>query len=161
VPSSARLRAFRTPVRGHAFSAVPPTEAPAPGQPAELTREPGNPADPWAVAIWTGSTGGGRWRVGYLDRGVAARVAPRLDAGARIAARVDGWVEEPEGRWRRPLLLLLPEPPADRARDDGGHDGRGSAARRVTRTAEPARPSTWGRPPGVRRRQLPSTTGER
>jgi hypothetical protein len=104
------IRAFRTPVRGYAFAAPPPGgERPAPGLPAELAREPDNPADPLAVAVWASPSDGARWRIGYLDRGVAARVAPRLDAGSRVRAQLDGWSEEPEGRWRRPLLLLLPD----------------------------------------------------
>lgn len=145
---TARLRPFRTPVRGHAFSAVPPgafsaappgEQAPEPGLTAQLAREPDNPADPWAVAVWAGHDGERLWRVGYLDRGVAARVAPRLDAGATIGARLDGWVEEPDGRWRRPVLLVLPEHrlPEDRATPGGDA-------------------VLWGRPPGVRRRRISS-----
>jgi hypothetical protein len=109
-PAMIPIRAFRTPVRGYAFAAPPPGgERPAPGLPAELAREPDNPADPLAVAVWASPTDGARWRIGYLDRGVAARVAPRLDAGSRVRAQLDGWSAEPEGRWRRPLLLLLPD----------------------------------------------------
>jgi hypothetical protein len=109
-PAMIPIRAFRTPVRGYAFAAPPPGgERPAPGLPAELAREPDNPADPLAVAVWASPTDGARWRIGYLDRGVAARVAPRLDAGSRVRAQFDGWSAEPEGRWRRPLLLLLPD----------------------------------------------------
>lgn len=99
-------RSFRTPVRGHAFASRPAAAPdPYPGQPALLVREPGNPADPLAVAVWV-EDGTVPWRIGYLDRGVSARVAPRLDRGARFDARFDGWSVEPDGRWRRPVLLL-------------------------------------------------------
>jgi hypothetical protein len=76
---------------------------------ARLTREPHNPADPLAVAVWLDGGEQRPWRIGYLDRGVAARVAPRMDAGLTLDARVDGWIAEPDGRWRRPVVLLLPE----------------------------------------------------
>lgn len=145
-------RPFRTPVRGHAFAARTPGAAdPAPGQLARLVREPGNPADPYAVSVWVADATG-RWRLGYLDRGVAARIAPRLDGGMRIAAQVEGWTPEPEGRWHRPLLVILP-------------DAGDTSPRTQPNTASPSRedPSTapqrpaheaglWGRPPGVSRR---------
>jgi hypothetical protein len=113
---------------------------------ARLTREPHNPADPLAVAVWLDGGEQRPWRIGYLDRGVAARVAPRMDAGLTLDARVDGWIAEPDGRWRRPVVLLLPEviepaapvPPAEPV----------PAAERP----EPPRPGVWGRPPGVTRR---------
>jgi len=137
-PTMIPIRAFRTPVRGHAFASPPPGgERPVPGLSAELSREPDNPADPLAVAVWTASLEGVRWRIGYLDRGVAARVAPRLDAGVRVRAQLDGWSTEPDGRWRRPLLLLLPE-------DDPA----------AVPSAPDDPPRIWGRPPGVRRRRV-------
>ncbi len=136
------IRAFRTPVRGHAFASPPPGgEGPVAGLPAELAREPDNPADPLAVAVWASPSSGARWRIGYLDRGVAARVAPRLDAGRRVRAQLDGWSTEPQGRWRRPLLLLLPE-------DEQAAIPPGASA-----VADDA-PRIWGRPPGVRRRRV-------
>jgi hypothetical protein len=141
-PAAPRLRrtptadvaVFRTPVRGHAFAARPPGgHDPGPGRPARLVREPDNPRDPLAVAVW--ADGGIPWRVGYLDRVVAARLAPRLDAGQRFVVELDGWVDAPGSAWRRPLL-------------------------RVTALATPSRPEApppdglAGRPPGVRRRVL-------
>jgi hypothetical protein len=158
------LRPFRTPVRGHAFAAAPPgVAAPHPGQPATLHREPENPADPLAVAVWTEQEGGW-WRVGYLDRGVAARLAPRIDEGLRVEARIDGWVAEPRGRWRRPVVLLLPDgaqpfPPGARAEDDLGQ-GSGTEPADARRGSGPDHPLAlaaedapsprlWGRPPGV------------
>lgn len=159
LPPMVAIQAFRTPVRGYAFASPPPGgERPVSGLPAELAREPDNPADPLAVAVWASPVSGARWRIGYLDRGVAARVAPRLDAGRRVRAQLDGWSTEPEGRWRRPLLLLLPE---------DGETAGGAAPERTTERARevvaaPASeasaiddvPRIWGRPPGVRRRRV-------
>jgi len=126
------LRPFRTPVRGHAFAAAPPgAPTPGPGARARLAREPGNPADPLAVAVWLEGSSNHPWRIGYLDRGVAARVAPRIDDGLALDARIDGWVTEARGRWRRPIVLLLP-------RSDDHDDPR----------------LLWGRPPGVIRRRV-------
>lgn len=148
------LPAFRTPVRGHAFAARPPEQPdPHPGQPARLAPEPGNPADPHAIAVWVADEQG-EWRIGYLDRGVAARLAPRLREGLTVSARVDGWTSEPEGRWQRPLVLLKPEARQDtlegalrealqRAQQQRRREERGAAGGRV-----------WGRPPGVTRRTL-------
>lgn len=137
-PSSPR--GFRTPVRGHAFASRPGSVPdPQPGQPALLLREPGNPADALAVAVWV-EDGTVPWRIGYLDRGVSARIAPRLDRGQQFTAWLDGWIAEPEGRWRRPLLLLRADPasaPADPVPTDLHL------------------PAGWGRPPGVVRRRLP------
>ena len=132
---------FHTPVRGHSFAALPPggvtgLEA---DTPVALRREPGNPADPLAIGVWLVDADGPRWRLGYLDRTVAARLAPRMDAGAEVEGVLHGWVDEPEGRWRRPLVrlrIVLPEPvPSAPAR------GRRSSLR--------------GLPPGSRRRRLP------
>lgn len=129
--STTRLRAFRTPVRGHAFAPRPPgTTGPVPGQLARLIREPGNPADPYAIGVWV-ADGHGRWRIGYLDRGVAVRLAPRLDGGADLVVQVEGWTTEPEGRWQRPVVVVQPP--------DGSNDA-------------PRPTGLWGRPPGVARR---------
>ena len=113
---------FLTPVRGHAFASAPPAD-PAPvrhGSAAVLRREPDNPADPLAVSVW--ATGrGSAWRIGYLERAVAARVAPRLDDGVEVTATLAGWWDEPEGRWRRPVVALQPDdaPRVRAAADDG------------------------------------------
>jgi hypothetical protein len=119
---------FLTPVRGHVFAAAPPGAAARVGHgaPASLAREPGNPADPLAVAVWA-TDGGAAWRVGYLERAVAARVAPRLDAGLPVTATLAGWWDEPEGRWRRPVVALQPE--------------------RAPRVGASGAPGVWGRPP--------------
>jgi hypothetical protein len=152
-------RPFRTPVRGHAFAArTPDTADPTPGQLARLIREPANPADGYAVSVWV-ATSGSRWRIGYLDRTVAARIAPRLDAGVRIAAQLEGWTTEPDGRWRRPLLVLLPdtsddEPRSEREPVDEPERGAAADRRETERPRRSAPPQLWGRPPGVSRRTL-------
>lgn len=140
---------FHTPVRGYAFAAVPPprTAVLDPGTPVVLLREPDNPADPLAVGVWLVEDGRPRWRLGYLDRTVASRIAPRLDAGEQVDAVLDGWVEEPDGRWRRPLLHLLPRGPQrrpDGPADLAAEDPPGTLSRRSLRR----------QPPGVRRRRV-------
>jgi hypothetical protein len=162
-PIEPALSAFRTPVRGHAYAARPPQEQPPhPGQPARLVPEPTNPADPHAIAVWV-DDGGAGWRIGYLDRGVAARIAPRLRDGLRVSARIDGWTSEPEGRWHRPLVLLRPE-----ARQDTLEGPLREALARARAERRRPRPDdrvpergagspggrVWGRPPGVTRRTL-------
>lgn len=127
------VRSFLTPVRGHAFAGRPPG-APevAGGRPARLVREPDNPVDALAVAVWLTAGDGPAWRIGYLDRLVAARLAPRLDRGDRYRVALEGWWTEPEGRWRRPALRVTRDAPVAKAPPGG----------------------VWARPPGVRRRQL-------
>lgn len=108
-PATARrpLRPFHTPVRGHAFAHRPPGGAPLDRSPLVLRREPGNPADPHAVAVWADG-GGEPWRVGYLERAVAARLAGRLGGDLQpLHVRFAGWWEEPEGRWHRPVVCVV------------------------------------------------------
>jgi len=104
----------------------------------ELVREPGNPADPFAIAVWSDDGEGRRWRLGYLDRTVAAQLAPRLDRGAVATAVLQGWIEEPDGRWERPLVRL-----------------EVTAASGDPSPPDTVRATVWGRPPGVRRRRIP------
>lgn len=137
-PPTPPARAFRTPLRGHAFAGPTPLEALAPGRAARLVREPDNPADPLAVAVWVEDDDQRPWRIGYLDRTVAARLAPRIDAGTAVAATIEGWLQEPGGRWERPLLYV-----------EIAADPRTPGSRAQTLHAE-----VWGRPPGVRRRRL-------
>jgi hypothetical protein len=92
-------------VRGHAFAHRPSGGAPLDRTPLTLRPEPDNPADPHAVAVWADG-GGEPWRVGYLERAVAARLAPRLGRD-RLRARFAGWWEEPGGRWQRPVVCVL------------------------------------------------------
>ncbi len=54
------------------------------GDDLRLGREPQNPDDPNAIAVFDGS---GR-RLGYLRRQIAAALAPHVDAGRRYEARV-------------------------------------------------------------------------
>lgn len=152
---TAALPPFRTPVRGHAFAPRPPElPTPVPGQAAELVPEPTNPADSHAVAVWVGEEGR-RWRIGYLDRGVAARVAPRLQDGVVLRVRMDGWTREPEGRWQRPVVLLQCEPSA-RPAEQREPDRRPSGA--TPPSVGTRSGGVWGRPPGVARRTLGPAT---
>ena len=137
-PATAPARTFRTPLRGHAFAGPTPPEALDAGRPASVVREPRNPADPFAVAVWVEDVAGRPWRIGYLDRTVAARLAPRIDAGAEVRAEIEGWLEEPGGRWERPLLRLE----VTAGPDEGTHP------------PETVHAEVWGRPPGVRRRRI-------
>ena len=100
------LRPFHTPVRGHAFARRPPCGASLDRTPLVLRPEPDNPADPHAVAVWADG-GGAPWRVGYLERAVAARLAGRLRDGRPLRAQFAGWWEEPGGRWQRPVVCVL------------------------------------------------------
>lgn len=101
------LRPFHTPVRGHAFACRPAAGAPLDRSPLTLRREPDNPADPHAVAVWADG-GGAPWRVGYLDRAVAARLAGRLgDRDQPLRVTFAGWWEEPDGRWFRPVVRVV------------------------------------------------------
>lgn len=142
------LPAFHTPVRGYAFAAVPPPRSAVlePGTPVALLREPENPADPLAVGVWLLEGDRPRWRLGYLDRTVASRIAPRIDGGEEVEATLDGWVEEPDGRWRRPLLHLRTRPALlSMQAADGPAAGSGS---------EVSRRSLRRQPPGVQRRRV-------
>jgi single-stranded-DNA-specific exonuclease len=50
----------------------------------ELVREPGNPADPNAIAVRYGML-----PLGFINRGIAKHLAPQIDAGVRYRARVE------------------------------------------------------------------------
>lgn len=115
-PTSEAQR-FRTPVRGYRFAARPPgADHPRRGQGVLLHHEHGHPMDEWAVAIWTRSADGIPWRIGYLERAVAARVGPRIRRGARVTGTVAGWMTEPGGRWRRPVIEVDATPLVDHPR---------------------------------------------
>lgn len=105
-----RRYGFRTPVRGHAFAATPlGADVLHAGATLQLIREPNNPRDTFAIAVWSSAVATDTtppWRIGYLDQLVAARLAPFIDDGGTITAAFDGWVTEPEGRWQRPLIRL-------------------------------------------------------
>ena len=112
------LRPFHTPVRGHAFAHRPLGGAPLPQSRLVLRPEPDNPADPHAVAVWAEGAGA-PWRVGYLERAVAARLAPLGDPGV-LVVDFAGWWEEPEGRWRRPVVWIAAAAAAVPAGQRGG-----------------------------------------
>jgi hypothetical protein len=117
---------FHTPVRGYRYAARPPrAEHPDPGQAAGLRREEEHPADPWAVGVWVRAEDGVPWRIGYLERAVAARLGPRLDDGLDVAVTVTGWTPEPDGRWRRPVIRIEPDG-SPGARRGSPEPGRGS-----------------------------------
>lgn len=52
------------------------------GTPLELRREPNNPADVNAIAVYWGG-----YKLGWMPRGLAAETAPIMDAGVKIIAR--------------------------------------------------------------------------
>lgn len=116
-PSPRPLRPFHTPVRGHVFAHRPPAGARLERTPLTLRPEPDNPADPHAVAVWADG-GGEPWRVGYVERAVAARLAPHIQGDAHRGLEITfaGWWEEPEGRWRRPVVRIGSTAAAPRAR---------------------------------------------
>ncbi len=148
-----RRYGFRTPVRGHAFAAAPQgADTLTPGHILTLVREPNNPRDPYAIAVWTSPTDGetavAPWRIGYLDQLVAARLAPLLDDGGVITASFDGWVTEPQGRWQRPLIRLQ----IDTADEQSDLDTEFTVTADPDRFAAEPRLSQLG--PGVRRRRI-------
>ncbi|MEX2532390.1 MAG: HIRAN domain-containing protein [Nitriliruptoraceae bacterium] len=151
-PGFFRRYGFRTPVRGHAFAAAPlGAETLTPGTTLQLVREPNNPRDPFAIAVWSSAASNdtaSSWRIGYLDQLVAARLAPFLDDGGIITASFDGWVTEPEGRWQRPLIRLQ----IDAADELDDLDGELTIATDPDRFTSPPRLSKLG--PGVRRRRI-------
>jgi single-stranded-DNA-specific exonuclease len=53
------------------------------GDPLELRRQPANPHDPNAIAVFRGAL-----QLGYLRREIARHLAPKLDGGERYRARV-------------------------------------------------------------------------
>jgi hypothetical protein len=70
--------------RAHHADAVAAEDV-APGRPLELRRDPANPHDPNAIAVYPG---GGGEQVGWVPREVAAELAPELDAGRTWSAVV-------------------------------------------------------------------------
>ena len=72
-----------------------------PWEALELRREPGNPRDPRAIAVY--SCRG--VQLGYLSRENAEWIAPRLDRGAAAEASV--FTVAPKGRPTSPLALTL------------------------------------------------------
>ncbi len=54
-----------------------------PGIALRLVREPENPYDPNAIGVWYGQL-----KIGFINKGIAARIAPNIDAGERYRAEV-------------------------------------------------------------------------
>lgn len=71
------------------------------GDPVLLRREPDNPADLMAVAVYTERD----VRVGYLRRAHAEWIAPIIDAGTRVTASIASVA--PKGRPLSPLALTV------------------------------------------------------
>lgn len=79
----------------------------APGNALRLVREPNNPYDTNAVAVYDAE---GQTQVGYLPREHAERIAKRLDAGEELRC-LSMW-ETLDGRWRVALRALILTPDA-------------------------------------------------
>jgi HIRAN domain-containing protein len=78
-----------------------------PGRPLRLRRDPGNPHDPNAIAVDAADGS----QVGWVPRGLAAEIAPRLDGGAPWAAVVLR-EQRPSPREPRTGLTMLLAPAA-------------------------------------------------
>lgn len=72
-------------VRGDAYYESKAADTRA-GQQALLVREPDNKHDPHAVAVHALDKSGEQVQVGYVNKGLARRLAKQLDAGASVAA---------------------------------------------------------------------------
>jgi hypothetical protein len=74
----------------------------------ELRREPNNPHDPNAVAVWVSVpsffSGSKQKQIGYLKRSHAERIAKVLDANYKLWAQIDE-IYDPEG-WKFPKVKL-------------------------------------------------------
>jgi single-stranded-DNA-specific exonuclease len=55
-----------------------------PGHELELKRQPDNPVDPNAIAVWYGG-----WQLGFLRKQIAKHLAPLIDGGVRYTARIE------------------------------------------------------------------------
>jgi hypothetical protein len=47
-------------------------------------REPDNPHDPNAIGVYVKKSTGETFSVGYINRGLAAKLAPKIDAGKQL-----------------------------------------------------------------------------
>lgn len=72
-------------VRGNAYYQSKAADT-RPGKPAILVRDPDNKHDPNAVAVYAEGRPGERLQVGHVNRGLARRLAKRLDSGETISA---------------------------------------------------------------------------
>lgn len=67
----------------------------------ELRREPANPHDAHAIAVFFGAL-----QLGYISRNVAKHVAPVIDSGERYRARVESLTGGGEGKHRGVNVLI-------------------------------------------------------
>ncbi len=72
-------------VRGNAYYESKAADT-RPGKPAFLVRDPDNKHDPHAVAVYAEGRPGERLQVGHVNKGLARRLAKRLDSGETISA---------------------------------------------------------------------------
>lgn len=73
-----------------------------PGSAVTLVREPENPHDPNAIAVYIdgpkllGIFGGGKMQIGYIREGTAKSLARRLDAGKAVTGKVTSMYAPPD-----------------------------------------------------------------
>lgn len=79
-------------------------ESLAPGDPLVLIREPGNPFDPLAFALYTGEGA----RLGYLPRGVNEPIASMADQGVELRAVISA-VDHSAEPWERVRVVVWAE----------------------------------------------------
>lgn len=81
-----------------------------PGTMVELKREPNNPKDKNAVGVWLQM-----YKLGWVPRGLAAELAPFMDAGVKVICRKAAGVAGFKGAVRGvfELAYVPPEPPAE------------------------------------------------
>lgn len=96
------LVSFR--VRGDAYYQSKAADTRA-GQQAFLVREPDNKHDPNAVAVHALDRSGDQLQIGYVNKGLARRLAKQLDAGSAVAA----WFMrgDPPGRVDEGVAVVL------------------------------------------------------
>lgn len=72
-----------------------------------LRREPDNPFDPNAIAVWWADPEGLDHQVGYVPRALAALLAPLVDEGATLTALAIRAQKVPRaGTWAKPVWAL-------------------------------------------------------
>lgn len=71
---------------------------PKPGDRLQLVRDPANPHDANAVQVWFHN---GQHMLGHLPRGLAASLAPVLDAGEALRATPQAKATGRRGQWAR------------------------------------------------------------
>jgi hypothetical protein len=85
----------------------------------DLKREPKNPADPNAVAIFWGG-----YKLGWVPRGLAAEIAPFMDSGVSVICRKAAGVAGFKGVVRGVLeLAYIPPEPKEVSHDNESDAG--------------------------------------